>query len=1012
MSKGDGLETSSVNCIVRDKEGFVWLGTNKGLYRFDGTNFIHLNHIPNDSTTISGNEIISLFVSREGDIYASTNEYGVNIINQKTLDVKHLSPGENDPVKLTSAQNKVIYDDHNNIWITSSYRGVDVFEKESGKKINFKPSDYVDGVNPRLSNTITCGENDPENPDIYWLGTLQGIFRFDIAQNKMVYFPLDEWKAENPDMYGGREEIVRDLLFTSSKELWFASWGGGIGRLNTQTGTYKILKYQPLHPVNGFRNNVIRLKQKNDRELWFAAQHDSFGVCDIKTGEINFLTNPLTNKTSINNPSDIVYTDDGLLFVSSYSDGLFYTQTHANFFNHQFVPFNLICASSEKDGTFFCGTHGRRGQLLQINSQSNSYSSFKYMPIDDLDDNFFVNIFNMDDKAWLIESFDIYYFDKKKKEIFPYLNFRLADIAHVKDPHHFIRSAAMDLSGRLWLGSTFNGIFMVDPINDSVKNFFNEDKQFNNPYFDEFIFSMFTDSKGRIWYGSQYFGYFDPLINKFINLNETDIYNNSDIFLNNIFAFTETEKNNIWIGTESSGIAVIEIKNDSAFFVRSYTLANGLADNQISDMVTDQNNNVWVITSAGLSRIITKTGEIENYNQQYGLQSLFFLRVLENGEIVAGGRNGYYHFYPDSVHPVQNTTNLYITSFKIFDEKVPVDKNISTQQALNLNYDQNFFSIEFGMINFFKDKPSDFYYMLEGLDDKWLHAGDRTYISYTNLKGGKYKLHIKSNNTEKLILPLHIETPYWKTWWFFSLCILLAIGLLLMGHLYRLRQIKKQEHIKSDFNKKINQLEMKALRAQMNPHFLFNSLNSIRYYILKNDNDNAAEYITKFSKLLRLILSNSRQNQISLKDELHTLEIYIDFEQMRFNNKFSYEILIEPEIKSEEIQIQPLTIQPFVENAIWHGLMPKKDKGHLEISVSADGKRTKIIVKDNGVGRKNADDIDKSGLRETKSFGLKITEERMNLMESIHGKKADFKIVDLFDNKQAAGTKVIITIEA
>jgi len=143
------------------------------------------------------------------------------------------------------------------------------------------------------------------------------------------------------------------------------------------------------------------------------------------------------------------------------------------------------------------------------------------------------------------------------------------------------------------------------------------------------------------------------------------------------------------------------------------------------------------------------------------------------------------------------------------------------------------------------------------------------------------------------------------------LITLTIIGLAILVHLYRTKQIKKREELKTVYNKKISELEVKALRTQMNPHFLFNSLNSIRYYILKEDNKNASEYITKFSRLLRLILKNSRQNQISLKDELHALKIYIDFEQMRFNRKFEFNLEVDSNINQDDIQVQPLTIQPF-----------------------------------------------------------------------------------------------------
>ncbi|RLD57855.1 MAG: hypothetical protein DRJ05_09015, partial [Bacteroidetes bacterium] len=290
-------------------------------------------------------------------------------------------------------------------------------------------------------------------------------------------------------------------------------------------------------------------------------------------------------------------------------------------------------------------------------------------------------------------------------------------------------------------------------------------------------------------------------------------------------------------------------------------------------------------------------------------------------------------------------------------------------------------------------------------------AGNRKYISYTNLNGGAYTFRLKATGSKELVIPIFIQTPFWKTWWFYMLLFITTTGLVLYFLFYRLQQIRKHEKLKTAYDRKISQLEIKALRAQMNPHFLFNSLNSIRYYILKEDHQNASEYITKFSRLLRLILTNSRHSKISLEDELHALGIYIDFELMRFDNKFEYKISIAPNIDKEDIKIQPMTIQPFVENAIWHGLMPKKDNRLLLVDISISGNILKIIVEDNGVGRQEAKKLSKPDLESTKSYGMQITEDRMNMMKNITGKMSGFKIVDLFENKHPIGTRVIITFE-
>lgn len=222
----------------------------------------------------------------------------------------------------------------------------------------------------------------------------------------------------------------------------------------------------------------------------------------------------------------------------------------------------------------------------------------------------------------------------------------------------------------------------------------------------------------------------------------------------------------------------------------------------------------------------------------------------------------------------------------------------------------------------------------------------------------------------------------------------------------------KALELQSTFQRELEKIKMKALQAQMNPHFLFNCLNSIRLFYLKNETKKADAYITKFSRLLRLMLNNSRADFISLQEELDSLQLYIEFEQMRFKDKFDFDLTINEAININEIQVQPLTIQPFVENAIWHGLMQNDKKGKLLIDVKKEEKNIIISIEDNGIGREKAKKIKKGQNQIHQSFGISITRERLEIMKQSLNKAAGFNIIDLFDNdNQAQGTRVEIIYE-
>jgi LytS/YehU family sensor histidine kinase len=204
---------------------------------------------------------------------------------------------------------------------------------------------------------------------------------------------------------------------------------------------------------------------------------------------------------------------------------------------------------------------------------------------------------------------------------------------------------------------------------------------------------------------------------------------------------------------------------------------------------------------------------------------------------------------------------------------------------------------------------------------------------------------------------------------------------------------------------------MQVLRTQMNPHFIFNSLNSINRFILHNNKGQASQYLTKFSKLIRLILQNSQAELISLESELESLELYLDLESLRFDYHFNYKISVQNDVDLSNINVPPLIIQPYVENAIWHGLMHKEEKGQLDIDISVDDSRLICRVADNGIGRKKAEELGSKSATRHKSMGLHITADRIALIQNEEAMGPAVKIMDLTNaDGTAAGTEVTITL--
>lgn len=236
-------------------------------------------------------------------------------------------------------------------------------------------------------------------------------------------------------------------------------------------------------------------------------------------------------------------------------------------------------------------------------------------------------------------------------------------------------------------------------------------------------------------------------------------------------------------------------------------------------------------------------------------------------------------------------------------------------------------------------------------------------------------------------------------------------------YLYRLKIIKEREHIaqiraEEAAQRQWQETELRALRSQMNPHFIFNCLNSIKSLTLKNETEKASLYITKFSRLMRQVLENSRSEWISLYQELDTLKLYMDLEKLRFQNKFNYQLIVSPELSVHSIQVPPMLIQPYVENAIWHGLMHKEGSGEVQVLLTEnEGKQLIIRIIDDGIGRKRSANLYSKSATEKKSFGMQITSERMEILNQYYHISATTTILDLTDNLgNAIGTEVCMTI--
>ncbi|WP_347921771.1 histidine kinase [Pontimicrobium sp. SW4] len=350
-----------------------------------------------------------------------------------------------------------------------------------------------------------------------------------------------------------------------------------------------------------------------------------------------------------------------------------------------------------------------------------------------------------------------------------------------------------------------------------------------------------------------------------------------------------------------------------------------------------------------------------------------------------------------------------VSSFKANNTLVK-RPNIDGYAPIQLNETERNIDIEFSI-----SKPyvlDDFTYQYNLDESGWETITDPNDLKLYDVPVGHHNIVIRAisntgNNLASRELSFYIYQPFYKSSYFLGLILLALLILTYFFGRYKKGRRIREEELKTSYELKLTKLEAEALRSQINPHFIFNTLNSIKYYTIKKDKHETLNFINEFSTLIRQILETSRKPLVSIDDELKTITSYIEIEKLRFSKTFNYHIDIDTSV-DHHFQIPPMIIQPFIENAIWHGLMHKDGDRQLTIRIKQEVKTLILEIEDNGIGRKASNNISKKKSHKS-SLGISITSNRLKQLEMLSNIKSSFEIFDLYSsNNLAIGTKVVI----
>lgn len=539
-----------------------------------------------------------------------------------------------------------------------------------------------------------------------------------------------------------------------------------------------------------------------------------------------------------------------------------------------------------------------------------------------------------------------------------------------------------------------------------------------------------------------------------------------------VFAQDPIDPALIWIGTDGG---IFQLDREKGIFRKRAAGLSQTEGLTVTDLKSDRSGNIWFSSlQAGMSLLSRQDSRIIFFRKDLPRPVLRFCRKSEKEFFVAienalpavfDTSTGAYTFIRDKAfgQTADSTTDikldgfgnlflikgggLYYTDFyraarpfsdyPVLEEAyAPFINDIEVNgrpykregppyqlKQIHLKYFERSLAIHFSLPGFVNRDSVHFAWKAEGALEEWVElpfSGSSIIPAILdNLAPGTYLLRVRARQgaeswrPRELQLQIVIAPPVWHTWWFWAL-VLGGGFILVYGAVWlRVRLVRKQERLRSRHAMELLELEARALRAQMNPHFIFNCLNSIKALIQDGDTEKSVNYLTTFSKLIRTLFNNADKKEQSLYDEMETCRLYLQLEAMRFGSRFSYTIETEEGIDLKSVIIPPLIIQPFLENAIWHGLVPKEGNGVLQVTVHRKDQLIEIIIEDNGIGRQ-ASLLNKSrGNVLHQSKGLNLTQTRLELDNQLKKRNASLLYSDLKDvNGKAAGTKVVILIPA
>jgi signal transduction histidine kinase/ligand-binding sensor domain-containing protein/DNA-binding response OmpR family regulator len=1008
------LSEGRIQAIFEDDDGILWIGTFGGglnKYNFSTEKFTEYRHYPNDPTSLSDNEVLSILKDRFGNLWIGTYGGGLNKLESGYEKSSFLSficykADINDKSSLSGNEIYSIYEDKKGtIWIGTN-NGLSVYQREKDNFINYTH-------NPANPNSISRGEvysiyQDKEGD--YWIGTFGGgLIKAVWSGNKLEPFVFIHYENIPNDPKSISDNKITTIYESDEGYLWIGTFVGGLNIFNRETERFTCYKHIVNDPTSLSNNTIHSIYEDNTGIIWIGT-YGGGGLNKYNRLKEQFnpyryyLSKPM-NKT-IRSVYQIYEDRSGILWIATY-DGLFkYDRVNGLWKNYTHDSSNPNSVSEDKVisicednlGNLWIGTIG--GGLNKLDREKEKFVHYKHDPNNpkSLSNNIVLYVYKDKSGTLWIGTYGggLNKFDAEKEEFLWYKH-DPDDLKSISDNR--VRPIYEDRNGNLWLGTWSGGL-----------NKFDREKE-------EFTYSKY---------------------------NPNDSTSISD---DNIFAIYEDNSNALWIGT-TRGLNKFDRKNE---VFKSYYVKEGLPGGSVCGILEDNNGNLWLSTNQGLSKFNPNTEQFKNYDVTDGLQGnickIFAYCKTKSGEFIVGGNDGINIFHPNSLDSNANIPPIIITDFQLFNESVPVgfDKksertilsnSIIETSELELSYEDKVFSFEFAALDFYAPENNKYAYIMEGFEDNWNYTDAiRRFVTYTNLDPGEYTFRVKGSNNqgvwneEGASLKIIILPPWWATTWAYIIYSIVILSIIYFTWKLQLKRIR----IKNDYQ--MSKFEAEKMREvdEMKSRFFANISHEFRTPLTlifgpaKDVIDKTKEPDTKQSvviikrnasrlyglvnQLLDLskLESGKMKLEASEQDIIPLLKGYVlSFSSLAERKKIKLSFNAAED--NLNVYIDRDKVEKIVTNLLSNAFKFTPEGGKIDFTVERLDSYAEIRVADSGMGiaAERLDKIfdrfyqvDGSHTRDSEGtgIGLSLTKELVELhkgkieVESEYGKGATFKVL-------------------